>query len=241
MRHTLFSRVTSIETGTLIDPLFICVAVQEGAFLYRSGINPYQGDMYHENPQLLVATNWLIVYCPRAIPALFVLLDIATAALLYSMAKRFTRDFHTAEQVAVRRSVYRSDTLPIRLGARDLLDTPAFVALVYLFNPYAVLNCVGQTTTVWSNFLLAAFFWALSRRHALLTVVALALETQRNFYPVVLIVPAALVLSEERRVHRWMRAVQIVNAYALALAVLNVTGFWLMRSWSFVGATYGFM
>lgn len=66
--------------------------VQEGAFLYRSGINPYQGDMYHENPLVLVATNFLIVHCADLVPALFVLLDMLTGVLLYSMAKRFTRE-----------------------------------------------------------------------------------------------------------------------------------------------------
>lgn len=145
------------------------------------------------------------------------------------------------EQVALKRSVYQRDTLPIQISLRDLCDTPAFVALVYLFNPYSILNCVGQTTTVWSNFLLAAFFWSLSRRNTLLTVLTLALETQRNFYPFVLIVPAVLRLSERVTVNRWMRAVQIFQAYVLVLAVLTAIGHWLMRSWTFVGATVGFM
>lgn len=123
----------------------------------------------------------------------------------------------------------------------DKLGIPATVAIAYLFNPYAVFNCVGLTTTVWSNFLLAAFFWSLSRRNTLLTCLALALETQRNFYPFVLIVPAVLMLSERRGPIRWLCAVQIFNAYALLLAVLNVLGFLIVGNWSFLYATYGFM
>lgn len=144
------------------------------------------------------------------------------------------------EQIAVRRSIYKAGTEPIQIAVHDLLGTPILVTLAYLFNPYAVLNCVGLTTTVWSNFLLAAFFWSLSRRNSLLSCLFLALETQRNFYPFVLIVPSMLLLSE-RAPNRWLRSVQIFNAYALVLAVLNAAGFWLVKNWSFVYSTYGFM
>lgn len=144
------------------------------------------------------------------------------------------------EQIALRGSIYQANTEPIQISARDLLGTPSLVALAYLFNPYAIFNCVGLTTTVWSNFLLAAFFWSLSRRNSLLTCVCLALETQRNFYPFVLIVPSMLLLSE-RAPNRWLRAVQIFYAYALVLAVLNAACFWIVKKWSFVYSTYGFM
>lgn len=60
--------------------------------MYNANINPYNGDMYHENPLILVATNFLINKTPHAIPYLIILLDLAAGWLLYKMAQRFIRE-----------------------------------------------------------------------------------------------------------------------------------------------------
>lgn len=60
--------------------------------MYNANINPYTGDMYHENPLILVATNFLINKAPLAIPYLIIALDLATGWLLYKMAQRFIRE-----------------------------------------------------------------------------------------------------------------------------------------------------
>lgn len=67
------------------------ISVKEGAFLYDAGINPYTGDVYHENPLVLIASNALIKYVPALIPFLFVLADLLCAALLYQMSKIVTK------------------------------------------------------------------------------------------------------------------------------------------------------
>lgn len=112
--------------------------------------------------------------------------------------------------------------------------------MAYLFNPYTILNCVGMTTTVWSNFLLAALFWSLSRKQTVLSCLFLALETQRNFYPFVLIVPCMLVLSEGKT-NKTQKCLQVFVLYAFLLAALNGVGFLIVGDWSFLYATYGFM
>lgn len=60
--------------------------------MYNANINPYTGDMYHENPLILVATNFLISTMPHVIPYLIILLDLAAGWLLYKMAQRFIRE-----------------------------------------------------------------------------------------------------------------------------------------------------
>lgn len=57
--------------------------------MYNANINPYTGDMYHENPLILIATNFLINKIPQAIPFLIILLDLAAGFFLYKMAQRF--------------------------------------------------------------------------------------------------------------------------------------------------------
>lgn len=74
-----------IEVST---PLNSWKRVEEGAFLYGSGVDPYVGDVYHENPLVLVGTHFLIEHLSQFIPMLFVLLDLLTGVFLYFMSKR---------------------------------------------------------------------------------------------------------------------------------------------------------
>lgn len=124
----------------------------------------------------------------------------------------------------------------------DLTEIPVYVTMAYLFNPYSVLNCVGLTTTVWSNFLLAGFFYFLSRKNSILSCLFLALETQRNFYPFVLIVPAMLILSKSgEQLMNKAKMVQVLFIYLFVFIGLNCASFYLIKDWNFLSATFGFM
>lgn len=116
-----------------------------------------------------------------------------------------------------------------------------YVAMAYLFNPYSVLNCVGLTTTVWSNFLLAGFFYFLSQRNTVLSCLFLSLETQRNFYPFVLIVPAMLILGKSGDRLNKAKMAQVFFIYAGIFVGLNYGAFYLLQDWNFLNATFGFM
>lgn len=71
----------------IIPIVFHLISVQEGAFLYKNNVNPYSGDLYHENPLILYASNFLIQSAGKFIPYLFVACDLFCAFLLYRMAK----------------------------------------------------------------------------------------------------------------------------------------------------------
>lgn len=139
-------------------------------------------------------------------------------------------------------SKFAKDSEPLHIKKTDLIEIPLYVAMAYLFNPYSVLNCVGLTTTVWSNFLLAGFFYFLSRKNTILSCLLLSLETQRNFYPFVLIVPAMLILSKygDDRLNK-SKMMQVFFIYLLIFAGLNYGAFCLIQDWNFLSATFGFM
>lgn len=123
----------------------------------------------------------------------------------------------------------------------DLTEIPFFCALAYLFNPYSVLNCVGQTTTIWSNFLLSAVLLALAKQNRLLCLLALALETQKNFYPAILVVPVALSFSDSSKSKILSRTFTISTFFGI-LGGLQLFSFQLMEnSWKFIDSTYGFI
>ena len=141
----------------------------------------------------------------------------------------------------------------MHIKADDLVDIPIFVALAYLFNPYAVFNCVGQTSTVWSNLFLAAFFYFLIKRQTVLCCLCLALETQRNFYPIELIIPASLYLSTyelsdddaidliENTTFKWRNVFGVIIKFGLILTGLHIVSYCIVNDWSFLDSTYGFM
>lgn len=122
----------------------------------------------------------------------------------------------------------------------DISEIPFYCALAYLFNPYSILNCVGQTTTIWSNFLLAVMLLALSKQWKMLCLLSLALETQKNFYPVILIVPIALSFSESNKSKIVSRTVTILIFLAFVVG-LQYLSYELMGSWKFLDSTYGFI
>lgn len=80
----------------------------------------------------------------------------------------------------------------------------------------------------------------MTRKCTLPTIVALALETQRNFYPFVLIVPAVLVLTKDSK-QKIVKGVVVVVLYALTVLGLNFVAFSIIGDWKFVDATIGFM
>uniref|UniRef100_A0A182UUT0 Uncharacterized protein n=1 Tax=Anopheles merus TaxID=30066 RepID=A0A182UUT0_ANOME len=221
--------------------------VEEGAYLYANGVNPYDGDVYHKNPLILHASRWLLDNVPSAIPSLFILLDVATGILLLLAARVFIREMY--EKQRKEKDSYAKDTEELHLVETDMHTVPMSVGFAYLFNPYTILNCVGQTTTVWSNFLLAAFFYGLSRRQRLLSFLALALETQINLYPFVLLAPGALhIANQELRENggsAGSRFRSIASSSVLFVALflgVNYFGSFLMGGdWSFLDATYGFI
>ena len=68
------------------------ISVKEGAYLFENGVNPYDGDMYHKSPLILLLTSQLIKCYSAAIPYIFVMLDILTGVLLYIATKRFINE-----------------------------------------------------------------------------------------------------------------------------------------------------
>lgn len=78
--------------GRVINETFLFIQlVREGAHLYKAGIDPYAGDLYHENPLILITSNFLINYLEPFIPYVFILCDLVCGALLFQMAKNFSR------------------------------------------------------------------------------------------------------------------------------------------------------
>ncbi|XP_059613630.1 phosphatidylinositol glycan anchor biosynthesis class U protein [Phlebotomus argentipes] len=226
-----------VEVST---PLNSWKRVLEGAYLHENGVDPYSGDMYHENPLILVTTNVLIKHLSAFIPHLFVAIDLLAAAFIFGTAKIVARQLMAKQKRE--QSTYAKGTEELQLLPEDQIKIPLYCTVAYLLNPYSILNCVGQTTTVWSNCLLAAFFFFMARRQIVPAVLLLVLETQRNFYPAVLIVPLAIdVYRQDGNGCRRCLAIRTVVLFVIGLVLATVSGYLITERWTFLDATYGFI
>lgn len=132
---------------------------------------------------------------------------------------------------------FAEGTEEIQVQQSDINDIPFYCLLAYLFNPYSILNCVGQTTTIWNNFLLAVMIFAMTKKWKLLCFLTLALEAQKSFYHCILIFPVALAFRETDKTKLPISSV----IFTVIFAGLNYLAYLLMGNLKFLSATYGFI
>lgn len=217
-------------------PLNSFKRLQEGVFLLQQGIDPYKGDLVHETPLLLKALSGILINYAQFLPLLYIILDLCTATLLYSMSRCFVERKMEEKRLGWLKD-YHKDSAELQYSDKDTYDISKMVLVAYLFNPLTVMSCIGLTSTVLSNLLLATYLYALIRRQLLVCLVLLAFETVRSLYPVVLIAPLLLTFAG-RNVCRGLSIFIMFVSCCLAIAGAN---FWVMNSWNFMDGTLGFI
>lgn len=201
---------------------------------------------------VLWLTSALIRHIPQWIPMLFIVIDLLAGCFLYGTAKSVIKMLLRRQEA--QKASYAKDTEEFLITSPSLDTVPQFVLIAYLFNPYSIMNCIGQTMTVWSNFLLAGFLLAMAHRQLLLSVAFLAVEVQQNLYPIILIVPLiinhattaggekAKKQDKDDQSFKWPRAIVASGAIAVVLGVVAYLNFVINhQQWSFIDSTFGFM
>lgn len=168
-------------------------------------------------------------------PTFYVSLDLITALFLYRIASIFVTQ-KLKDQIQEKEG-YAVDSKDLQYQLEDRLDIPKAVLLVYLFNPLTLCNCVGLTTTVFSNFLLSVTLYALIAGHRFLFLWFAAFETLRNLYPVVLLAPASLIFARGQ----WQRIVPLFSIFAAICLCLSWLNYSIIGNWNFLDGTLGFM
>lgn len=212
----------------------------EGVYLYDNDINPYEGDSFHESPVMLLFFHFFMKRCPFIMPLLFTIFDLASGFLLYQTAKSFSRLFK-ASQDKIKDDV-NEDSKTMLLSKSQLDEAPEYVLSVYLFNPYSVLNCVGMTTTVIQNLLVAASLWSATSGQRILACAFIALATHQALYPVLLIVPIAILLADINKGCNKCSYIRTLLVFVLFWGFFIFISAYIMDgSYKYVYNTYGFM
>lgn len=224
----------------LSTPLNSWKRLTEGVYLYNEGIDPYQGDMFHESPLMLVLFHKIIYKIPSFLPLIFTLSDLITAMCLYITTKKFMiilKDQQNKDKVK-----YVKDSDLLLLKKDDFSIAPVYVLTAYLFNPYSVLNCVAMTTTVFNNLFLSVSLLSMVSGNRIICCLAIAAAAHQALYPVLLIIPAAIFIQNNATGCAKCSYIKTLTAFVLAWGFLIYLSAYIMDgSYQFLENTYGFM
>ncbi|KAJ1959251.1 hypothetical protein IWQ62_004688 [Dispira parvispora] len=205
-----------------VTPLTSYKRLTEGLFLYRSGIDPYDGNQYFQ-PALYLPLFQTLAWFPTVVTfAFFVLLDVLVAWQLYQLAltKFGRRDS----------SSFAED--------QNLKVTPAAVAACYLWNPLTILSTLSQATSLVNTLAVVC-----ALRHGLqgqrsYAMVWLAVATYISFYPVMLLVPLVFMSSGNQPLQLG-NLVPCLKVFALTMVTLLSASYLLTLSPQLLSSTYG--
>ncbi|EPX72844.1 pig-U [Schizosaccharomyces octosporus yFS286] len=126
-----------IEIAT---PISNFLRVQEGLFLYRRGLDPYEGGIYFQSPLLLfLHFTFELLGGVDAIRMLYSFLTVANGWFVYSISKKF-------QENRKRRELYA--------GTSSL-----WIYIIYLLNPLTFLPTIACSSDVVLNFFTLTFVY----------------------------------------------------------------------------------
>ncbi|XP_047364197.1 phosphatidylinositol glycan anchor biosynthesis class U protein [Vespa velutina] len=214
--------------------------VTEGVYLHNFGIDPYSGDLFHETPICLYVFDIIQRYFPWwAFCLLFVVADLITSLCLAYVGNsyansRCSKKENKKEDVSLSQEKVN--------GTFTETDSALYVLMAYLFNPYIILNCVGFTTTVFSNLLHSIALVAMVQHSIFWSCISIALLTLQNLYPISLLVPIAIYICNDKSEKNVKSTIIIIIITFLSMFTLLLgICYYIMGSWSFIWNIFGFI
>lgn len=214
--------------------------VTEGVYLHNFGIDPYAGDLFHETPIGLFVFNYLQLHLPQwLLFLLFIFTDLLTALLLGFTAKEYTTELISRKKEKEQKG--DDETAEGQDDATAIYTSTVYVSAGYLFSPYIILNCVGLTTTVFTNLLYSIALISMTKSSVLWSCLSISLLTLQQLYPISLVVPAIIYIVRSDPENRRRNIIIFVALFASMLTSLFYISYYIMGSWSFVWNTHGFI
>uniref|UniRef100_A0AC11BN42 Phosphatidylinositol glycan anchor biosynthesis class U n=1 Tax=Ovis aries TaxID=9940 RepID=A0AC11BN42_SHEEP len=211
------------ERVEVVSPLSSWKRVVEGLSLLDLGVSPYSGAVFHETPLIIYLFHFLIDY----------------AELVFMFKK---------QKLLLELDQYAPDVAELIRTPMEMRYIPLKVAMFYLLNPYTILSCVAKSTCAINNTLIAFFILATMKGSAFLSAIFLALATYQSLYPLTLFVPGLLYLLQRQYIPVkvkskafWIFSWEYAMMYIGSLVVVVCLSFFLLSSWDFIPAVYGFI
>ncbi|XP_015896279.2 uncharacterized protein LOC107430012 isoform X3 [Ziziphus jujuba] len=172
-------------------PLTSLRRLAEGYWLKQSSVSPYAGSMYHGSPLLLAVLGPLTIKSIEGQPnnllysLVFVIADFINALLIRAIGQKLQITYSRSLKSLDLDTVSKSSALP----SRDI------AALIYLWNPFTIVACVGLSTSPIENLAILLSIYGACSRIVPLAAFGWVMATHLSLYPVILIVPVILLLG----------------------------------------------
>uniref|UniRef100_A0A0E0K3S7 GPI transamidase subunit PIG-U n=1 Tax=Oryza punctata TaxID=4537 RepID=A0A0E0K3S7_ORYPU len=162
-------------------PLTSIRRLAEGYWLKQASMSPYSGSMYHGSPLLLSVlgplTNKSLI---------FVAVDFIAAMLIRATGRRL----QIARNISLKSlELTEAVSNSVNVSAGDI------ASLIYLWNPWALVTCVGSCTSPIENLMVVIMIYGACSRLAPLAAFGYVMATHLSLYPAILIVPIILLLG----------------------------------------------
>ncbi|CAD5312540.1 unnamed protein product [Arabidopsis thaliana] len=164
----------------------------EGYWLKQSSLSPYAGSMYHGSPLLLSILGPLTVQriegqsSHHLCSLVFVIADLLSALLLRAIGQKLQKS-------------YRINLRPLGVlrssQDRGILPCGDIAALVYLWNPFTILSCVGLSTSPIENLAVIVSLYGAVTRRVPLAAFGLIMATHLSLYSAPLVFPLIFLLG----------------------------------------------
>ncbi|XP_037667701.1 phosphatidylinositol glycan anchor biosynthesis class U protein isoform X3 [Choloepus didactylus] len=214
--------------------LVLVVAVTVRAALFRSSLAEFISERVEVVSPL---SSW-----KRVVEGLS-LLDLGVSPYSGAVFHEFKK-----QKLLLELDQYAPDVAELIRTPMEMRYIPLKVALFYLLNPYTVLSCVAKSTCAINNTLVAFFILTTIKGSAFLSAIFLALATYQSLYPLTLFVPGLLYLLQRQYIPVkmkskafWIFSWEYAMMYVGSLVVIVCLSFFLLSSWDFIPAVYGFI
>ncbi|KAM3321859.1 phosphatidylinositol glycan anchor biosynthesis class U protein [Capsicum chacoense] len=164
----------------------------EGYWLTQSSMSPYAGSMYHGSPLLLSVLGPLTMKKIEGQPyhllcsLVSVIADFISAMLIRATGLKL-------------RMAYCERLKLLGLGklfeVSEILPSEDIAALVYLWNPFTIVTCVGFNTAPVENLFIILSLYGACTRVAPLAAFGWVIASHLSLYPTILIIPVILLLG----------------------------------------------
>ncbi|RMZ90166.1 hypothetical protein DV736_g2588, partial [Chaetothyriales sp. CBS 134916] len=141
--------------------------LKEGLFLYERSLSPYDGGVFHQAPLLLV----IFGFFPASL--VFTAIDLANGLALKIIADRLKSSSPRFKPI-----------------------NGTVIAAAFLFNPFTILSCLGQSTYLFTNLAIAQAALAATTANLPRAMTSLAFGTYLTMYPSLLIPPVLLLQAQ---------------------------------------------
>ncbi|KAL3499401.1 hypothetical protein ACH5RR_038494 [Cinchona calisaya] len=171
-------------------PLTSLRRLAEGYWLKELSMSPYSGSMYHGSPLLLSILGPLTVKRLEGQPnhllcsLVSVIADSISAMLIHGIGQRL--------QGAYCRNLR---SLGLWEPFEGALPSGDLAALVYLWNPFTIVTCVGYNTSPIENLFVLLSLYGACTGLAPVAAFGWVVATHLSLYPAVLIIPIILLLA----------------------------------------------